>query len=99
MTPHSSAGMNQTPCHDEPILSIEANMVDASNEGFSMHPADGGKDAWLFLLSCFMLEALIWGQFSSTDVQRWAEIQQGFLRRTVFFKNITVRITFRTPVT
>ena len=67
--------MNRTPCRDESILSVEANVVDAFNEGFSMPPADGGKDAWLFLLSCFMLEALIWGRFYSTDVRRWAEIQ------------------------
>ncbi|KAI9925285.1 hypothetical protein ASPWEDRAFT_120703 [Aspergillus wentii DTO 134E9] len=24
-------------------------------------PADGGKDAWLFLAACFVIEALIWG--------------------------------------
>jgi hypothetical protein len=24
-------------------------------------PADGGKDAWLFLAACFMMEALVWG--------------------------------------
>lgn len=23
--------------------------------------ADGGKDAWLFLTACFMLEAVTWG--------------------------------------
>ncbi|KAF1981413.1 putative MFS monocarboxylate transporter [Aulographum hederae CBS 113979] len=28
---------------------------------FSLPPADGGKDAWLFLWSAFMLEALVWG--------------------------------------
>jgi hypothetical protein len=27
----------------------------------SYPPADRGKDAWLFLASCFMLEALVWG--------------------------------------
>ncbi|KAK3671385.1 hypothetical protein LTR78_008663 [Recurvomyces mirabilis] len=26
----------------------------------SLPRADGGKDAWLFLASCFVLEALIW---------------------------------------
>ncbi|KAH7359520.1 major facilitator superfamily domain-containing protein [Pyrenochaeta sp. MPI-SDFR-AT-0127] len=31
------------------------------DEGFSLPPTDGGKDAWLFLFACFMLEALIWG--------------------------------------
>jgi hypothetical protein len=34
-----------------------------SNEGFSLPPTDGGKDAWLCLFACFMLEALIWGAF------------------------------------
>lgn len=34
-----------------------------SNEGFSLSPTDGGKDAWLCLFACFMLEALIWGAF------------------------------------
>jgi hypothetical protein len=32
-----------------------------SDEGFSLPPTDGGKDAWLCLFACFMLEALIWG--------------------------------------
>ncbi|KAL6710941.1 hypothetical protein ACN47E_006816 [Coniothyrium glycines] len=31
------------------------------NEGFSLPPTDEGKDAWLCLFACFMLEALIWG--------------------------------------
>lgn len=37
------------------------DLVEANN-GFSLPPTDGGKDAWLFLLACFMLEALIWGK-------------------------------------
>ncbi|PNS14156.1 hypothetical protein CAC42_6669 [Sphaceloma murrayae] len=28
---------------------------------FSLPPADGGKDAWLVLFACFILEALVWG--------------------------------------
>jgi hypothetical protein len=32
--------------------------------GFSLPPTDGGKDAWLCLFACFMLEALIWGTSS-----------------------------------
>ena len=27
--------------------------------------ADGGKDAWLFLLGCFMIEFLVWGKLGS----------------------------------
>jgi hypothetical protein len=32
-------------------------------DGFSLPPTDGGKDAWLFLFACFMLEGLIWGTY------------------------------------
>lgn len=28
---------------------------------FSLPPVDSGKDAWLFLAACFVMEALIWG--------------------------------------
>jgi hypothetical protein len=28
---------------------------------FSLPQADGGRDAWLFLGACFIVEALIWG--------------------------------------
>ncbi|EHK17349.1 uncharacterized protein TRIVIDRAFT_195286 [Trichoderma virens Gv29-8] len=28
---------------------------------FSLPPVDRGKDAWLFLAACFVLEALVWG--------------------------------------
>lgn len=31
---------------------------------FSLPEADGGRDAWLFLAGCFMVEALIWGETS-----------------------------------
>jgi len=29
---------------------------------FSLPPADGGKQAWLFLAAGFVVEALVWGQ-------------------------------------
>jgi hypothetical protein len=32
-----------------------------ANSGFSLPPADRGTEAWLFLASCVMLEALCWG--------------------------------------
>lgn len=41
-----------------PMTGIEPPVND---EGFSLPSTDGGKDAWLCLLSCFLLEALIWG--------------------------------------
>ncbi|KAI4244307.1 MAG: hypothetical protein L6R40_003033 [Gallowayella cf. fulva] len=34
---------------------------DASRREFTLPQADRGKDAWLFLAGCFMVEALIWG--------------------------------------
>ncbi|KAF2443009.1 MFS general substrate transporter [Karstenula rhodostoma CBS 690.94] len=37
-------------------------------QGFSLPPTDGGKHAWLFLFSCFMLEGMIWGFGSSYGV-------------------------------
>jgi hypothetical protein len=45
---------------------VEALHDDTSNsaEGFSLPPTDGGKNAWMCLFSCFMLEAMIWGQLT-----------------------------------
>jgi hypothetical protein len=43
---------------------VEPRRIDPTedaNVSASLPPTDGGKDAWLFLFSCFMLEALIWG--------------------------------------
>ncbi|KAF2877389.1 major facilitator superfamily domain-containing protein [Massariosphaeria phaeospora] len=52
-TPRTSG--ETAPYSHETVDTVEAT------EGFSLPPTDGGKDAWLFLLACFMLEALIWG--------------------------------------
>jgi hypothetical protein len=30
---------------------------------FSLPAVDSGRDAWLFLAACFVMEALIWGEF------------------------------------
>ena len=35
---------------------------------FSLPPADGGKDAWMVLVSCFFIEALTWGE---ADLCKW----------------------------
>lgn len=37
----------------------ELSMTDP--HGIQLPPMDGGKDAWLFLAACFVIEALIWG--------------------------------------
>ncbi|KAJ4399162.1 hypothetical protein N0V85_006098, partial [Neurospora sp. IMI 360204] len=33
----------------------------AGHEFSQLPPVDGGKDAWLFLAACFVVEALVWG--------------------------------------
>ena len=49
-------------------LDDERQLQQASQDGngrrqeFSLPRADGGKDAWLFLAGCFMIEALVWGK-------------------------------------
>ena len=49
------------------VESLQNDLDDPSNSNqeFSLSPTDGGKDAWLCLCACFMLEALIWGEFPS----------------------------------
>lgn len=34
----------------------------ASRPEFSLPQADGGKDAWMFLAACFVVEAVVWGE-------------------------------------
>ncbi|KZM23686.1 transmembrane transport [Ascochyta rabiei] len=54
-TPHhdSNSELNEiNPHHEE---------AGAAEPEFSLPPVDGGKDAWLFLFSAFVLEILVWG--------------------------------------
>jgi hypothetical protein len=55
-----------------------------SHEGFSLPPTDTGKDAWLFLLACFMLEALIWGT-SRTDAPIACHLTPPFSKSMIVF--------------
>lgn len=41
--------------------------LETGNE-FSLSPTDGGRDAWLFLLAAFVLEALVWGKIHSNRI-------------------------------
>jgi hypothetical protein len=34
---------------------------------FSLPQADSGRDAWLFLAACFVVEALVWGRYRSLE--------------------------------
>jgi len=89
-TPHSSTADIQ-PHHSGTIDSVEANNNIETNAGFSLPPTDGGKDAWLFLLSCFMLEALIWGMcFIDTKIlEHQLKLPQAFLQPMVSSKSTT----------
>jgi hypothetical protein len=58
----SSATLNDV----EPLQNEAVGHING-NEGFSLPPTDGGKDAWLCLFACFMLEALIWGTLSRSS--------------------------------
>ncbi|KAI8626809.1 MFS general substrate transporter [Xylariaceae sp. FL1651] len=40
----------------------------SGSQEFSLPPIDGGKDAWLFLAACFVVDALIWGYAFSFGV-------------------------------
>ena len=45
--------------HPSNEVEREAQQIDAEAE--NVPRADGGKDAWLFLASTFIVEAMIWG--------------------------------------
>jgi hypothetical protein len=40
---------------------VEQNFAPSEISPRPIPPADGGKDAWLFLVGCFFVEALVWG--------------------------------------
>lgn len=54
---------------DEP-RGLQLDDLDNVNDTpeFSLPCADGGKDAWLFLAACFIVEALVWGELDPTDI-------------------------------
>lgn len=35
--------------------------VEAEREQAALAPVDGGRQAWMFLVGCFFIEALVWG--------------------------------------
>lgn len=49
--------------HDESSTAIIQPMVvdDEDLQTRILPPVDGGRDAWLVLAGCFVLEALVWG--------------------------------------
>jgi hypothetical protein len=70
--------------------------TDATEPEFSLPPVDGGKDAWLFLFSAFVLEILVWGNTSVSPAPKQTnahstDTSQAFLSLSVYFKNTTPR--------
>ncbi|KAL8855925.1 MAG: hypothetical protein Q9178_007439 [Gyalolechia marmorata] len=47
--------------HDPRSLDDNSSPVPSDHDDPSLPPIDGGKDAWLFLAACFVVEALVWG--------------------------------------
>lgn len=48
----------------ESASGVDDNVQDnhhSSQEFDSLPPVDGGKQAWLFLATCFAIEVLVWG--------------------------------------
>ncbi len=43
------------------VHSRHLQIEDYELEQVSLPRADGGKDAWMFLAGCFLIEALTWG--------------------------------------
>ena len=60
---------------------------------FSLPQADRGKDAWLFLAGCFMVEALIWGEYPPTINNNVLRILQVSHSPLACSKNITPRMS------
>jgi hypothetical protein len=48
---------------------VDSPPADDASQRPQLPPVDGGKDAWLFLAACFIIEALVWGKslFSRVD--------------------------------
>ena len=44
------------------IHSRRSQDLEPEHEQAALAPADGGRQAWMFLVGCFFIEALIWGQ-------------------------------------
>ena len=56
----STAAVQNDDNQDLETLNVFGRAED--REVFSLPPADGGKDAWLFLASCVIFEAVSWGE-------------------------------------
>jgi hypothetical protein len=84
---------------DMELYAINSHLEEtrATEPEFSLPPVDGGKDAWLFLFSAFVLEILVWGNTSVSSAPKQinahcTDTSQAFLSLSVYFRNTTPRI-------
>jgi hypothetical protein len=98
---YSSEHIELTPRALQPPITssdIEYYNEVRTDEGFSLPPTDGGKDAWLCLLACFMLEAMIWGERCQTRAFCVRSLTyQGSRPPMVSSSNITAPMTLKAP--
>jgi hypothetical protein len=83
---------------DVQLLPSGTHSPSDSNEGFSLPPTDTGKDAWLFLFACFMLEALIWGT-SRTGASNDIHLTTSLSKTMIPSPDITVMASRATQLT
>ncbi|SPO02804.1 related to monocarboxylate transporter 2 [Cephalotrichum gorgonifer] len=50
-----NAYLERAPSPEDAIVAVN------ESDTAALPPTDGGKDAWLFLAACFMIEGLVWG--------------------------------------
>ena len=60
-----------SPAQQDVSPDVELEVLHSSNrpddqQEFSLPPVDKGKDAWLFLVTCFLVEAIVWGKHTSS---------------------------------
>ena len=54
--------MDDAIADDYELRTLNSTPRDNTGPGLQSLPrADGGRQAWLFLTACFILEALVWG--------------------------------------
>ena len=84
---------------DVELLPHEAGARSEDHQTHSLPPTDGGKDAWLFLFSCFMLEAMIWGECKTYWHLNITDMNQAFHQHMECFRSTTLLTTLRDPAT
>lgn len=56
------AASSDAEANNSSTVAIQPMQLDESlHDGQALPQVDGGKDAWLVLGGCFVLEALVWG--------------------------------------